>query len=210
MPLIKGSSRPTVSENIRTEIAAGKPQKQAVAIALDVARRSKKASGGRTAALDIAYDVKRRNRAEGGQVFDGPIVSEVPGRTDEHPMAVAAGSYVLPAEMVSHFGENNTLAGLAHLKKIGPQGIRKLAHAAHGASSVRVKHRARGGRTDTPTGHPIDINAAGGEMILTPEEVKVVGDGDVMLGHALLDNLVLQNRKKHISTLRKLAPPAQD
>lgn len=40
MPLIKGKSKQAVSANIKTEIAAGKPQKQAVAIALDVARRS--------------------------------------------------------------------------------------------------------------------------------------------------------------------------
>ena len=42
MPLKRGRSRETVSENIRTEIAAGKPQKQAVAIALSEARRSSK------------------------------------------------------------------------------------------------------------------------------------------------------------------------
>lgn len=42
MPLQKGKSRKTISKNIRTEIAAGKPQKQAVAIALDTARRSGK------------------------------------------------------------------------------------------------------------------------------------------------------------------------
>ena len=41
MPLKRGSSRKTVSANIRTEMAAGKPQKQAVAIALSMARRSK-------------------------------------------------------------------------------------------------------------------------------------------------------------------------
>jgi len=40
MPLKRGDSRKTVSSNIRTEIAAGKPQKQAVAIALNTARRS--------------------------------------------------------------------------------------------------------------------------------------------------------------------------
>lgn len=40
MPLIKGKSKKAISANIRTEMAAKKPQKQAVAIALDVARRA--------------------------------------------------------------------------------------------------------------------------------------------------------------------------
>jgi len=40
MPLKRGAGKKAISSNIRTEIAAGKPQKQAVAIALDVARRS--------------------------------------------------------------------------------------------------------------------------------------------------------------------------
>lgn len=41
MPLKRGSSQRVVSQNIRTEKAAGKPQKQAVAIALNTARKSK-------------------------------------------------------------------------------------------------------------------------------------------------------------------------
>lgn len=40
MPLKKGKSQKDVSTNIKTELASGKKQSQAVAIALDVARRS--------------------------------------------------------------------------------------------------------------------------------------------------------------------------
>ena len=39
MPLKKGSSKATISANIRKEKAAGKPQAQAVAIALNTARQ---------------------------------------------------------------------------------------------------------------------------------------------------------------------------
>lgn len=40
MPLDKSGSKESVSKNIKTEISAGKPRDQAVAIALDTARRA--------------------------------------------------------------------------------------------------------------------------------------------------------------------------
>jgi NifU-like protein involved in Fe-S cluster formation len=42
MPLKKGCGRKTVSANIKKEMAAGKSREQAVALALSVARKSKK------------------------------------------------------------------------------------------------------------------------------------------------------------------------
>lgn len=40
MPLKRGTSRKAISQNIKTEMAHGKSQKQSVAIALNVARKS--------------------------------------------------------------------------------------------------------------------------------------------------------------------------
>jgi hypothetical protein len=42
MPLTKGFSKKSISKNIRREMNRGRPQKQAVAIALNVARKAKK------------------------------------------------------------------------------------------------------------------------------------------------------------------------
>lgn len=42
MPLVKSASKKAVSENIRREMKRGKPQKQAIAIALSTQRKYKR------------------------------------------------------------------------------------------------------------------------------------------------------------------------
>jgi hypothetical protein len=53
MPLDKSGSAKSVGKNIKAEIRAGKPKKQAVAIALSVEREN--AKGSRKAKLEDAY-----------------------------------------------------------------------------------------------------------------------------------------------------------
>jgi hypothetical protein len=52
MPLIKSKSKEAFAKNIKAEIKAGKPQKQAVAIAYSVKRMAKKADGGSLKSVD--------------------------------------------------------------------------------------------------------------------------------------------------------------
>ncbi len=61
MPLVKSKSEKAFSENVKREMAAGKPQKQAVAIAYDVQRDAKMAGGGLYANIHA-----KRKRIEAG------------------------------------------------------------------------------------------------------------------------------------------------
>lgn len=206
MPLIKSGSRAAVSTNIREMVAAGHPQKQAVAAALRNARKygAKMAGGG---------GVNVGSLAARGLAHSGAIKSPVPGRTDKLPITVGGGAYVLPADHVAALGQGNTNAGsdiLNKMLKMGPAaGVGKIGTnlRAGRSSNQKLAHLAaptkfaRGGKPD------VDIIAAGGEYVIPPEKVAELGGGDIKKGHKILDRWVLSTRKKHIKTLRGLKPP---
>lgn len=191
MPLNKSGTKAALHQNIKTLIGE-------VGVSPHVQSRAQ--------ALGVAYAIKRRARADGGQVHVGPISSTVPGRTDHHPMDVASGSYVIPAECVSNLGENNTNAGMVKLDQVlkgSPESIRKFFGAKPAAGW------AKGG----PAPHnpaPVAIAAAGGEFVVPPSVVSIIGHGDIKHGHITLDAWVMKRRKNHIKTLKGLAPPAKD
>jgi len=147
---------------------------------------------------------------------EGMINSSVPGRTDKLPMNVAAGSYVLPADIPSALGQGNSAAGGQILSKMfssGPYGLPTM-HAGSGRGpgaghlprppAAPKMHFAEGGEAGDDH---IPIIAAGGEFIIHPDVVKDLGHGDITKGHRVLDQFVLHTRKEHIKTLKKLPGP---
>lgn len=135
-------------------------------------------------ALDIARRGRRAKRASGGRVHVGPIISEVAGRTDHHPMDVPASSYVIPADIISALGEGNTLSGMKVVEAMFPEPANSEQH------------------------EPIPIAAAGGEVVLSPGQLKAKFGDDLDHAHKAMDEWVKVERKKLIKTLRRLPGPA--
>jgi hypothetical protein len=67
MPLIKSRSKKAFSKNVETEMSAGKPQNQSLAIAYSVKRKAKKKASGGT----VESGSRDMNMADGGSVSSG-------------------------------------------------------------------------------------------------------------------------------------------
>lgn len=166
----------------------------------------------------MANDTWVRNQASRNLFREGLIKSNIPGRTDKHPMSVPAGAYVLPADIPSALGQGNTMAGGEILKKMfssGPYGM-PAPHFKSGRPrmgqgikmprpGLRAPKFQEGGEAEGDDTVP--VITAGGEYIIHPSVVQALGAGDMKIGHKLLDKFVLHTRKQHIKTLKKLPGP---
>lgn len=188
MPLKPGKSQATISRNVSELVHSGRPQKQAVAIALNTARKAMERGG---------------SPDKHPKVFHGPLKAPIPGRTDRLPIHVYSGSYVLPADIVSGLAEGNTEAGYEIVKRM-------IEDQRSKGGSVGVTNKYGLSSHFHKPQDVVPVIVAGGEFILTPEEVETFGDGDLAAGHKVLDAFVKSQRQKTIKTLRKLPGPAKD
>ncbi len=137
MPLANGNSSATKSTNIKELMATGKyPQRQAVAIALSNARRHPRADGGSLpppprlhramggAMPQVPWDERQEARGEAATGF--VHIGGSGGRTDVLPVSPAAGSYVVPSDVIAGLGQDNSLNGAQVVQRMlatGPGGV---------------------------------------------------------------------------------------
>lgn len=205
MPLSKGKSQKTISHNIAEMVEAGHPQNQAVAAALNTARKTRDLGGISTETTTTSSGSMSNNL----KLHSGPIHSPVAGRTDHLPMHVHSGSYVIPADIISAMGEGNTMAGFKHMKmmfKGMPYGGSKKPYGYSSGPYGQTIGRASGGDVNDA----VPIVAAGGEYVLSPDDVRKAGDGDLEMGHRVLDSFVRKMREQTVKTLKNLPGPKKD
>ena len=147
----------------------------------------------------------------GGDDAYGLVASSIPGRTDRHNVDLPAGSYVLPADVVSGLGEGNSMAGAATIDKLlktGPYGtplpsIRATSTIPHAPSAYQSaegnyqmhnieanSHLAAGGGSKDR----VPAIIAGGEFVVPPHMVAYhpnLGGGDP-------NNLDPKHYEKHL------------
>lgn len=148
-----------------------------------------------------------------GHLHVGPIHSSVHGRTDHLPMHVPSGSYVVPADVVSAHGEGNTMAGFKVMRRLfggAPYGGSGGPYGQGSGPYGEALQNSRGGRAQDGGDRGVPIVAAGGEYVLSPDQVRSVGNGDADLGTRVLDEFVKRSRARNIKTLQRLPGPAKD
>jgi 8-oxo-dGTP pyrophosphatase MutT (NUDIX family) len=99
-------------------------------------------------------EIKSKAPKDRGIDFDGGLIHTAGhGRTDNVPLNVPSGSYILPADIVSAFGQGNTIAGAHAIHQVLLDAPYHASPGPYGAKSLETK-RGDGPPGPSPGGPP--------------------------------------------------------
>lgn len=181
------------------------------------------ANGGFPSSSEAApWFARAEARGEDSPIHTGGILpGNTGGRTDVLNKTVPAGSYVLPADVVSGLGEGNTNAGahvLDTMMHTLPYGIKggggkrsgmgiPRPPAAAKIPALNLNQVKRGGAPHNGGDEHVPVVLAAGEYLVPKEKVTALGGGNIKHGHKILDHFVVHVRNKTADTMKKLPGP---
>lgn len=173
---------------------------------------------------------------QGGSQFSGGLLSGALNSMGVHPYGAGAsstnhadnshsdtslgsrvfqgltGGYTGLTDMLNGGGpgaSGSYFSGGPYSTAMNTTGIHPMGSTAdnvgHGYLEAIGLGKAHGGATDS-----VPIVAAGGEYVISPEDVVHIGKGSLDHGHKILDAFVKKMREKTIKTLQRLPGPKKD
>lgn len=215
MPLAPGSSRAVISKNIDELTHHGsreRPHDQIVAIALHNADKyqHRAVGGGLSMPSPSFSDRGAARELQMGDTFHpgGLFTGGAGGRTDQLPRAVAADSFVIPADVISGIGQGDTMAGSKIMDGI-------LSSGPFGTRLPRGRRADGGNASDGGISH---VLVAGGEYLVNRDKVAELGRrvrlggksrarSDLAAGHEALRTMVDKVRKHQKKFLASAPKP---
>lgn len=156
MPLVQGKAPKSFSSNVSTEMHAGKPQNQALAIAYAVKRKNAKkmAHGGvveneklrpmhepaHNDAVELAKAVMEKHMAHGGMYAEGGMVDEDAGSM-ESEMLSKSGDDFLSDEGTSELANQGMPEDLEHeVDGVEADQMKRKARLGSIMAGIRMRH----------------------------------------------------------------------
>lgn len=198
MPLVNGKSTNAVRKNIEILMRENKPQKQAIAIALDIARRAKRAMGGELSQADWT------ERAQAHSMMKSPVMAAALKPKPPISPVIPRGTLAATTPLGQSMPASKLSIPKANFPKIpNPPPPPKIPQAATTGTNPKLPKigKKSGGEVksqgpllgSTPgRADKLPVDVEDGAYVLPADCVSALGDGNSLAGHAAIEHMVSQ------------------